>query len=50
MLKKLFAIVLAIIVIFPLFYTASMSLFSPRDFNTSPALFFSTSPLWQNYV
>ena len=49
MLKKLFAIALAIIVVFPLFYTASMSLFSPRDFNTSPALFFPTSPLWQNY-
>ena len=49
MLKKLFAIALAIIVVFPLFYTASMSLFSPRDFNTSPALFCPSSPIWQNY-
>ncbi len=50
MLKKTFAAILAIIVIFPLIYVISLSLFSPRDFNSTPARFFPSSPELGNYV
>lgn len=49
MLKKIFAILLALVIVFPLFYNISLSLFSPRDFNASPALFFPSSPAFENF-
>lgn len=50
MLKKIIAILLALIVIFPLCYNISLSLFAPRDFNASPARFLPSSPQWENFA
>ena len=50
MLKKAIAILLALIIIFPLLYAVSLSLFSPRDFNASPARFIPTEPIFENYA
>ena len=50
MLKKAIAILLALIIIFPLLYAVSLSLFSPRDFNASPARLIPTEPIFENYA
>lgn len=50
MLKKALALALALIIIFPLLYAVSLSLFAPRDFNASPARFFPEKPMFENYV
>ena len=50
MLKKTLAILLALIIIFPLLYSLSLSLFATRDFNISPARLLPTSPVWENYI
>lgn len=50
MLKKALAIALALIVLFPLLYTLSLSLFTARDFNVLPARFFTSEPHFANFL
>lgn len=50
MLKKTVGILLAIIILFPLCYNISLSFFSARDFNITPARFFPTDLNYENYL
>lgn len=50
MVKKLTAAILALIVLFPLLYTISLSFFSMPDFNTNPARFFPSRINFSGYA
>lgn len=47
--NAMITVVLALVIIFPLFYMVSTSFFSPQDFRAEKALFFPSSFSWENY-